>query len=66
MEADVKTHLSRSEDGGGERAFQKGIVELGELTPFMCPDCHGVLVRIAEERFWRRSGSSREGPSRAA
>jgi two-component system chemotaxis response regulator CheB len=29
-------------------AFQKGIIELGTLTPFTCPECHGVLVRIAE------------------
>ncbi len=29
-------------------AFQKGIMELGTLTPFTCPECHGVLLRLAE------------------
>lgn len=29
-------------------AFQKGVMELGDLTPFTCPACHGALVRIAE------------------
>jgi two-component system, chemotaxis family, protein-glutamate methylesterase/glutaminase len=37
------------EDG----AFQKGIMELGELTPFTCPECHGVLVRIDEGKMSR-------------
>ncbi|RYD35953.1 MAG: chemotaxis protein CheB [Verrucomicrobiaceae bacterium] len=27
-------------------AFQKGIMELGTLTPFTCPECHGALARI--------------------
>ena len=29
-------------------AFQKGVMKLGELTPFTCPECHGVLVKIVE------------------
>ncbi|MDD5461312.1 MAG: chemotaxis protein CheB [Methylococcales bacterium] len=38
-----------AEDG----AFQKGIMELGRLTPFTCPECKGVLVKIAEGKMSR-------------
>jgi two-component system chemotaxis response regulator CheB len=34
-------------------AFQKGIMKLGSLTPFTCPECHGALVRIAEGKMSR-------------
>jgi len=34
-------------------AFQKGIMELGNLTPFTCPECHGALVEIAEAKMSR-------------
>ncbi|HSV12705.1 MAG TPA: chemotaxis protein CheB [Tepidisphaeraceae bacterium] len=36
-----------------DSAFQKGVMKLGELTPFTCPECHGVLVRIAEGKMSR-------------
>lgn len=29
-------------------AFQRGVMQLGELTPFTCPECHGVLVKLTE------------------
>lgn len=32
----------------GKNAFQEGVMELGELSPFSCPECHGVLMRIRE------------------
>jgi two-component system chemotaxis response regulator CheB len=38
-----------AEDG----AFQKGVMDLGTLTPFTCPECHGALVRIAEGKMSR-------------
>lgn len=34
-------------------AFQRGVMEWGELTPFTCPECHGVLVRLKEGRLTR-------------
>jgi two-component system chemotaxis response regulator CheB len=34
-------------------AFNKGVLELGNLTPFTCPECHGVLVRVAEGKMSR-------------
>jgi len=38
-----------AEDG----AFQKGVMEIGTLTPFTCPECHGALVRIDEGQLSR-------------
>ena len=29
-----------------ENAFEKNLMALGELTPFTCPECHGVLSRL--------------------
>jgi two-component system, chemotaxis family, protein-glutamate methylesterase/glutaminase len=34
-------------------AFQKGIMELGTLTPFTCPECHGALIRMFEGKMSR-------------
>jgi two-component system chemotaxis response regulator CheB len=27
-------------------AFELGILQLGEPTPYTCPECHGILVRV--------------------
>jgi two-component system chemotaxis response regulator CheB len=32
----------------GDAALQLGVLELGPATPFTCPDCAGVLVRMSE------------------
>jgi two-component system chemotaxis response regulator CheB len=29
-------------------AFEMGIMNLGEFTPFTCPECHGALVKLVE------------------
>lgn len=29
-------------------AFDKGILQWGDIAPFTCPDCHGALVRFQE------------------
>ena len=54
LEADIMALLEKevaiASDGG---AFQKGIMELGQLTPFTCPECHGALVRIPEGKMSR-------------
>lgn len=34
-------------------AFEMGIMSKGELTPFTCPECHGVLVRLIEGNILR-------------
>jgi two-component system, chemotaxis family, protein-glutamate methylesterase/glutaminase len=36
-----------------DNAFEMGIMNMGELTPFTCPECHGVLVRLQEGKFIR-------------
>jgi two-component system chemotaxis response regulator CheB len=37
----------------GSNVSQKNILDLGELTPFACPECHGALVRIKEGKLSR-------------
>lgn len=44
-----------------DNAFEKGIMEMGELAPFSCPACHGVLVKLKEAnrvRFRCHTGHS--------
>lgn len=36
-----------------DSAYQKGVLELGKLTAFTCPECHGALVQIDEGRISR-------------
>jgi two-component system, chemotaxis family, protein-glutamate methylesterase/glutaminase len=46
----IATEVSIAAD---DAAFQKGVMALGQLTPFTCPECHGALVRIAEGKLSR-------------
>jgi two-component system chemotaxis response regulator CheB len=34
-------------------AFKMGIMDMGELTPLTCPECHGVLVQLGEGKLIR-------------
>lgn len=34
-------------------AFRKGMMKIGELTPFTCPECQGVLMRLKEGKITR-------------
>ncbi len=34
-----------------ESALKKGIMEFGKLTPFTCPECHGVLTRLQNDNI---------------
>jgi two-component system, chemotaxis family, protein-glutamate methylesterase/glutaminase len=36
-----------------DNAFEMGIIKMGELTPFTCPDCHGALARLVEGNIIR-------------
>jgi two-component system chemotaxis response regulator CheB len=36
-----------------DNAFDMGIIEMGELTPLTCPECHGNLVSIKEGKLIR-------------
>ena len=52
-----------------DNAFEMGIMNMGELTPFTCPECAGVLVRLAEAdmiRFRCHTGHAYTASSLAA
>ncbi|HEX8427720.1 chemotaxis protein CheB [Hymenobacter sp.] len=36
-----------------DNAFELGIIDKGELTPFTCPDCHGALTKLIEGKLIR-------------
>jgi two-component system, chemotaxis family, protein-glutamate methylesterase/glutaminase len=36
-----------------DNAFEMGILDMGVLTPFTCPECHGVLVKLVEGKTIR-------------
>lgn len=36
-----------------ERALEKGILKFGELSPYTCPECHGVLSRLRNDNIIR-------------
>lgn len=36
-----------------ENALERGLFNLGELTPFTCPECHGVLSRLQNDSIVR-------------
>ena len=53
-DAETETRLATEVQIATENdSFRKGIMKLGTLTPFTCPECHGVLVRIAEGEMSR-------------
>jgi two-component system chemotaxis response regulator CheB len=52
MQEDEKTAIEvriAAEDNG----FEKGVMQLGELSPFTCPDCHGVLLVLKSGKLKR-------------
>ena len=36
-----------------ESAFESGIMQFGKLTPYTCPDCHGVLSTLRDGSLMR-------------
>ena len=42
-ELEIVNHIAR-----GDSALDAGVVQLGPTTPYTCPDCSGVLMRMAE------------------
>lgn len=47
MENDNKTNIE-VQIAADESGLNTGVMTLGELVPFTCPECHGVLTAIAE------------------
>lgn len=55
--APAETEVSRDElrrlgleveIAANDGAFEKGIMDWGEMAPFTCPECHGALVQLRE------------------
>lgn len=46
----MQTEVSVAMEGD---AFRKGVMEIGKLTPFTCPECQGVLVMLVEGKINR-------------
>ncbi|HBB31848.1 MAG TPA: chemotaxis protein CheB [Cyanobacteria bacterium UBA8803] len=38
---------------GGDNGLESGIMKLGELSPYTCPECHGVLMQLKEGNLLR-------------
>jgi two-component system chemotaxis response regulator CheB len=38
---------------GRDNAFELGIIDMGVLTPFTCPECHGALTQLREGKIIR-------------
>lgn len=58
MQDDEKTKIE-IKIAAEDSAFESGIMKLGELTPFTCPECHGVLVKLKDgnrDRFRCHTG----------
>ncbi len=53
MEEDVKRMAKEVQIAAGVDLPEESILELGPLTQFTCPECHGTLVRIVEGRLFR-------------
>ena len=52
-----------------DNAFEMGVMQMGELTPFTCPECAGTLVRLVEAdmiRFRCHTGHAYTASSLAA
>lgn len=50
LKAQMKMEIKIAEE---DDAFRKGVFDGPELTPFTCPECHGVLVNIREGKMAR-------------
>ena len=52
LEKDKKTE-AEIRIASEENALALGIMEIGELTPFTCPECHGVLAALKDGNIKR-------------
>ncbi|WP_375445966.1 chemotaxis protein CheB [uncultured Fibrella sp.] len=54
LSSDEETRMSREVNvTKKDNGLELGLVEVGQLTPFTCPECHGTLVRIQEGQLLR-------------
>jgi two-component system chemotaxis response regulator CheB len=47
-EMDIEVGVARQDNG-----LELGIMKLGQLSPFTCPECHGVLLQLKEGNLLR-------------
>jgi two-component system chemotaxis response regulator CheB len=52
MEEDKKTEVE-VRIAAEYSAFELGVMKLGEVSPFTCPDCHGVLIKLKDGKLTR-------------
>ncbi len=64
-EVEEKAEIEMIENGENEKteieikiaaetsAFESGVMKLGVLTPFTCPECHGVMSRLSDGNIQR-------------
>jgi two-component system chemotaxis response regulator CheB len=45
---DIEVGIAREDNG-----LERGIMKLGELSPYTCPECHGVLLQLKEGSLLR-------------
>ncbi|MCU0537124.1 MAG: chemotaxis protein CheB [Hydrococcus sp. Prado102] len=45
---EIEVGIAREDNG-----LEMGIMKLGELSPFTCPECHGVLIQLKEGNLIR-------------
>jgi two-component system chemotaxis response regulator CheB len=44
----IETQIAREDN-----ALQAGVLQLGQLSPYTCPDCHGTMVQVQEDKIQR-------------
>jgi two-component system chemotaxis response regulator CheB len=44
----IETQIAKEEN-----PLQSGVMSLGPLTPFTCPECHGVMVQLQQGSILR-------------
>lgn len=49
-QAKTKTEVRIAEEAGG---LEENILQYGELSPFTCPECHGVLTMLRDGKLMR-------------
>lgn len=52
MNGDKKTEIE-IRIAAEDNAFEAGVMTLGKLTPFTCPECHGVLSKLIDGKLIR-------------
>jgi two-component system chemotaxis response regulator CheB len=53
LDADVNRMAKEIQVAAGVNLPEKTVLDLGELSPFTCPECKGALVRITEGGLFR-------------